>query len=498
MVRIPLKSSTFSLDSSGVAGFFGGDEAVSAMGVVHLYEGRRWLGWYNAPGSYEIARKYGQLARARFWDGLFPGPNVEPEVLFELDGEKGPSYKAWHSGTNIAQTGHIGYLFLKECEEVEAEKVNGRITRSCGVTIVDLQTVPECTMRPPPLSTNASVIAAIPMLASIAACVLCGVFEDWYSFSMILLGIICSGISCFVIGSGELEFSHPKHAQGSPKGDGVLMDENEVVVLLGTEGAVNSVTRGKFSLKFDKWFHSLRPKNKEPKFRSIGFCSLLLIAQFLAQLLLIPQGELFGQIMFLGSLGVSWGYNLYLSSLDKEVIQRQILKDHVLRAPKMKRYTLGTRTTMAVFLALMYDKHRESPITDTSERRKERLMQYLSDIIPNETAAWSTWRNSVADRISLGQKLSFDETDWNGAGGDVQLLEFLYGDANTAQEAFSRYEAYASSTPTSTLGSSKTDTSRKRRSIPEQIRQLLYKRLQDVGSGTTGTVGSTKSAESSV
>ena len=67
-------------------------------------------------------------------------------------------------------------------------------------------------------------------------------------------------------------------------------------------------------------------------------------------------------------------------------------------------------------------------------------MQYLSDIIPNETAAWSTWRNSVADRISLGQKLSFDETDWNGAGGDVQLLEFLYGDANTAQEAFSRYE----------------------------------------------------------
>ena len=95
--EIPLKSSTINLDISGVAGFFGGDVAVSAMATVHVYQGRKWLGWYNSPGSYEIAKRYGQLGRARFWDGLYPGINVDPAVLFELDGLYGPKYRAVHS-----------------------------------------------------------------------------------------------------------------------------------------------------------------------------------------------------------------------------------------------------------------------------------------------------------------------------------------------------------------------------------------------------------------
>ncbi|EIW56623.1 uncharacterized protein TRAVEDRAFT_95883, partial [Trametes versicolor FP-101664 SS1] len=68
----------FDLDISGVAGFFGADVAISAMATVHVYAGRRWLGWYNQPGSYEVARRYGQLARSYFWDALYPGPNGNP------------------------------------------------------------------------------------------------------------------------------------------------------------------------------------------------------------------------------------------------------------------------------------------------------------------------------------------------------------------------------------------------------------------------------------
>ncbi|EGO20228.1 hypothetical protein SERLADRAFT_400382 [Serpula lacrymans var. lacrymans S7.9] len=72
MPPIPLQHSDFTLDASGVAGFFGGDEAISAMATVHMYESRKWLGWYNSPGSYTVAKRYGQLANSRFWDGLFP------------------------------------------------------------------------------------------------------------------------------------------------------------------------------------------------------------------------------------------------------------------------------------------------------------------------------------------------------------------------------------------------------------------------------------------
>jgi hypothetical protein len=36
-----LNADRFSLDVGGFAGFFGGDEAVSAMETVHLYRARR-------------------------------------------------------------------------------------------------------------------------------------------------------------------------------------------------------------------------------------------------------------------------------------------------------------------------------------------------------------------------------------------------------------------------------------------------------------------------
>ncbi|OBZ66308.1 hypothetical protein A0H81_13873 [Grifola frondosa] len=109
--------------------------------------------------------------------------------------------------------------------------------------------------------------------------VACALVGDWWCFCCIVLGIVASGLSCFVIGSGRLQFSHPEPAQGAPRGDGMLILDQDVVLLRGEEGAVNSITRGRFALHF----------SSEPEYRNIGFCSMLLTIQFLAQLLLIPQ-----------------------------------------------------------------------------------------------------------------------------------------------------------------------------------------------------------------
>ncbi|KAG2141547.1 hypothetical protein BD769DRAFT_1314394, partial [Suillus cothurnatus] len=76
--QVTLNTNHFNLDVGGFAGFFGGDEAVSAMETVHLYRARRWTGWFNSPGSYSVGRHYGQLANSRFWNGMFPGPTIEP------------------------------------------------------------------------------------------------------------------------------------------------------------------------------------------------------------------------------------------------------------------------------------------------------------------------------------------------------------------------------------------------------------------------------------
>jgi len=259
-------------------------------------------------------------------------------------------------------------------------------------------------------------LAFIPILCSLATCALCGVYEDWYCFAMILLGLTTSGLSCFVIGSAKLYFTHPKPAPGSPKGDGIMTGGKEMVILLGVEGAVNSVTRGGFSLVFADG----------PNHGNVGICSALLVLQFVAQLLLIPQGTLFGQIMFVASLAVSWAYNSYLSSSDREKIQRKMLREEILPDMTLTKYKLGTRTTMVVFVLLVL-----------RSRNPEKL---LNNLLPNDTNTWNIWKRVVLEKMGANQPLSFDEGDYEGVDAvERPLLENLYKDAKAAYDGFQEF-----------------------------------------------------------
>ncbi|KAI0781257.1 hypothetical protein BD413DRAFT_463250 [Trametes elegans] len=425
-------TNSFSLDISGVAGFFGGDASVSAMATVHIYEGRKWLGWYNQPGSYEIARRYGQLSRSRLWDALYPGVNVDPAVLFEFDGTEGPKFTAVHSGTVLAKTGHVAKIFMDGCKDMDIAEnphYGGRRTKAGFVTIAHLNRVPPANESPRQDRDFTSVLAGVPILASIGACVLCGIIHDWYSFACILLGIFSSGVSCYVIGTGTLAFLHPEPADGVPPGDGVLDGGDDLVVLKGAEGAVNAVTRGSFSLEYES----------APKYHNIGVCAVLLTLQFLVQLLLIPQGVLHGQLAFLFSLGCSWAYNSYLSSFDRLSIQRAILLDQVLKVKEqtadLRRYELGTRTATVVFALLALAN---SP---GAKPQTEALSKVLDDLMPNDTAEWKVWKGEVLRCIQkdFGDNPRGFQFVFNTSGApQTKLLQNLYLDAQAAAKMYTQ------------------------------------------------------------
>lgn len=435
-LQIPFHGSPFSLDSAGVAGFFGGDETLSAMGTVHLYRGRRWLGWYNSPGSYTVAKRYGQLANSRFWDGLFPGPNSEPAETFGLDGKAGPRYVASLSGTDMT-TGHLGYLTIQTSKEVKDMAVQGKAsteTLPASVTVIrvgEVMDMDEVGM----MSTHHALLATIPITISVMTCFSCAIFDDWYAFSLILLGIVSSGITCFVIGTARLHLRGPKTVTpGVPPGDGLLLTPRDVVVLIGSEKDVNVITKGQFSLTM----------HGKPEYRNVGLCSLLLLAQFLLQLLLIPQATLFGQMMFLASCAASWVYNSFLSSLESEKIQGDLLcKALQVEGRAIQKYCLHNRRSQAVFACSILSDGNETNEDFDAERM-------LSLFVPNKTRVWNLWRKKVAAQLkSTCRDKKFHVTAEEKEGlceEHCKLLKTFLDDAELAFKAYYERVRYPRST----------------------------------------------------
>lgn len=111
----PLPKSSFTLDASGVAGSFGGDQAIYAM----------------LAGNVRALR---EPANCPFWDTGRKSPSILPLFL-----NSGPEYIDIHAGTIIENTGRIGDLFVKVCvasvPDEEVQEVPGRITSAVTVTI---------------------------------------------------------------------------------------------------------------------------------------------------------------------------------------------------------------------------------------------------------------------------------------------------------------------------------------------------------------------------
>jgi len=336
--------------------------------------------------------------------------------------------------------------------------------------------------------------AIIPISASLIACALCAYSRDWYCFAMISLGIISNGLTCLVVGSALVTLKGVKPAIHAPPGDGMLMDDssNHVVILKGAEGDVNWVTKGRFCLEYlpSVWMKKRSqetgssagtstgvksdpendPEQQKPvetrspagtptgansendseenspvetyvpkEYRTIGLCGLLLGIQSLLQLLIIPQGTLSGQIIFLSSFAISWGYNLYLASLDKEKIQQKLLFSlKRLKVEPTSKFKLCTRTTAAVFATLVL----RPPSTSKS----------LKCFVPNETALWEEWRTVVGGLIeevnwtedtdedkvlTLLARLRGYDTSLTGFNKENQLL--LRDLLNDAEDAFKGY-----------------------------------------------------------
>ncbi|KAL1938915.1 hypothetical protein VTO73DRAFT_11068 [Trametes versicolor] len=469
----PATRTKLTISGMSVLTAFGGHTTLSAMTTVHILTGRRCLGWYNQPGTHDIARRYGQLARSRICKTLYGThkATVDPAVLCGLKGtEAGPSYLAFPSGTsgNGRKTGNIAWLLLDECAAIPP--VTHSTPSACGVTVVELDHEPNANQTVQlRQGTEKLVMAAVCVAFSLLACVNCALLGDWYCSSMILLGVIASGISSCVIGSGPLTFAYTKSATGplSPRRAGILHTPANMVVLKGPRGALDAITTGRLFLDY----------GRRPTYGGIGVCSVLLSLQPFAQLLVVPQGTFYGQLLFLATLAVSWAYNYRLASLDVDALLRRALFEQVLRVdfgaiparpakkthtqpsmarliPGVDKYKLDNLTQQAVFALLVLAESEYLPLgLDMAF-----LKLLLDNLLPFRTGAWDLWKGEVLRNIEKGAGCLRDETrrgvfrfefpPASPEGGlSWGLVEGLYEDAHAAAKVYAEYRSSSMSSP---------------------------------------------------
>lgn len=438
------------------------------MRTIHIYRGSRWQRWYNQPGSFGVARRYGQLSRSAFWDTIFPGPDVEPSSLFSFRTEgRGPNYFVTHgtSYPDLEATSYVARCFFDHYKATQPHPV--------AIVKLPLPNTPYATLSQ---NTSMKILAAVPVLTSIATAAGSALIEDWYCCSMIVFGMACNGIACCVAGRRDLRFeqrpptSHPlsmprailSYSSQSrvlwrrPTPMGILYDGNDLVVMQGPDFMMNAIAYGKLGLTY---------LDERPYYHDLGVCAVLLSSQLLAQLLIVPQGKLIGQLLFLVSLAVSWVYNSYISSSDITMLFKALVFENLFgleeisKTPPQQGPYCETRTSAVVFALLVM-----APSLD-----KNTLPLVLDRLLHDNTRVWKMWKDSVVkcieqhwnsyieqlwdddinhhiqklvDSPGLGPRFTFNfpEADQPLSAEEISELNRLRSHAREAAEMYRKYQ----------------------------------------------------------
>ena len=226
------------------------------MGTAYLIPKRRWLGWYNAPGAYEVAKQYSGLAKSHLFNALFPGSDRDPARILMVDGQVGPEYTPLYSPTIKAPSsiGHLGSLIARKASQMPVTVLDSGTKRTIDarVTFVKLRRIPGELDELELFPSSSIIFTVITILISVGGCISCALVTDWFSFASIALGIIANGVACGVIGSRKLylKFNPPAPSKAYTPGDVLLRTDTNIIVLVGFEGMVRPFTHGRFVLRF--------------------------------------------------------------------------------------------------------------------------------------------------------------------------------------------------------------------------------------------------------
>ncbi|KAI0712990.1 hypothetical protein C8T65DRAFT_646353 [Cerioporus squamosus] len=275
------------------------------------------------------------------------------------------------------------------------------------------------------------LIWAVPAYGSIATCIVCALAREWWCFVSILMEIY----SRAALGMGRLTVTassddvgpmrrlkqetreeeeekqqrpssapQQKHSPTPADSEGLLLHECGVVVLRGNKSTVFFASENSTQI-------------------NVGLFALVI--QFLTQLVLIPRGTLFGQLMFVVSLAVSSMYNIYLA-ICQDTLQTQYLLDLCgLDESSFRTITMSSKACMAIFACLAL---RHQPVYAPRK--------LLDELAVEQGVVRERWKDVVARKLENEESMVFSQEDENIEGLDDTEKTSLAKLLKDAEEAY--------------------------------------------------------------
>ncbi|KAI8582644.1 hypothetical protein K450DRAFT_226290 [Umbelopsis ramanniana AG] len=430
----------FNLDLSGVAGFLGGDEAVSATVAAFSTGNIGWTGWYASPGAYAVAKYFGRTLEGKVWKACFPGERVDLSEAFRLHSISNYQFYGLESFTKCRPHSNIPDCLVADVDKIIAEdklivfkpldletertqpgqdslpKKDEQLENGTPA-LVHIFTVGEQSKdeqsssnhsneTPSPKSwvttdfykispsIKKAMYGVVALVVDLVFLAILGRIRDWWILSIILASLVCNFLFVTSLRSCKIEVvKHKVSSLDTPPGHGIFAHdtENTFMAVFGTEDMMNNIAKTKLQVTRNSTICTKRPSTEPTESTNTifselwtGLACMSMQLLFLAQILITPQGTLAGQIIFLASLLVGWIANACYSYIDVTEAQRQIVRDNC--GAKHVLTLQGDRTQVLLTLAFLVDLEGDD------------FIEIYTNLLA-KSADWKTALKAVSDKV---------------------------------------------------------------------------------------------------
>lgn len=240
-------------------------------------------------------------------------------------------------------------------------------------------------------------------ILTIGICIITGLMEDWFAFSIIISHIICNIMIHILLLNGEFFWTQTNPSENSPRGDCLIETNNSLLYIEGKENAIQRMLQRPIIYK------------NNTKSIYILLTWLITLLTLCWTVLGAPLATIQGQYCLGASLIVGLLANVIINSENNGKNWNKICSNYF----EIKDIFEGTFESRGTALSVMVLKSKINP---------EILIN--KNVLPN-TNDWFKWANILKDILDHDLNINID--------GSIQRKHFIY-DAYSALDYIKTFE----------------------------------------------------------